>query len=140
MVAREAEFCASARHDYFTPWKCYSIRSRRYAAPVWAGVVNRAQRGEAVVIQAAVGDSCGPEEGPHVCIAPAQYGIYSHEGRPARAAGAEFILALCIGVSSAAAHHIVRNVCIVGDNTGRLVNCKEFGVTPAGSQKDSTYA
>ena len=57
-----------------------------------------------MVVQAAVGDLRGLEEAPHVCVRPPQDRVDPHEGRPARAAGAEFVLPACIWIASAAQH------------------------------------
>ena len=80
---------------------CNSIKG---APPVWPSVVDGTQGGETMVVQGTIGHPCGPQESPHVCVGPAQYGIHSHKGRPARAAWTELILAMCIGISPAAAH------------------------------------
>ena len=55
-----------------------------------------------MIVQGAVRHSGGLEEGPHICIRPPQDGIHPHERRPARAAGAELILAASIRITPAA--------------------------------------
>lgn len=71
-------------------------------SPVGPCVIDGAQRGEAMIVQAAVRHSGGLEEGPHICIRPPQDGIHPHERRPASAAGAELILAASIRITPAA--------------------------------------
>ena len=64
-----------------------------------------------MVVQAAVGDLRGLEEAPHICIRPAQDRVHPHEGRPARAAGAELVLPARIRIPSAAQHSSVSGTC-----------------------------
>ena len=64
-----------------------------------------------MVVQAAVGDLRGLEEAPHICIRPAQDRVHPHEGRPARAAGAELVLPARIRIPSAAQHSSVSGSC-----------------------------
>ena len=70
--------------------------------PVGPCVVDGTQRGETVIVQAAVRHPSGLEEGPHICIRPPQDGIHPHERGPAWAAGAELILAASIRIAPAA--------------------------------------
>ena len=64
-----------------------------------------------MVVQAAVGDLRGLEEAPDIRIRPAQDGVYPHEGRPARAAGAELVLPARIRIPSAVQHSSVSETC-----------------------------
>jgi len=85
-------------HRLCSPAFC---KIKQPAVPVWSCVIDGPQRCEAVVIEAAVGDLGGFQEGPHIRICPPQYGIHSHEGRPSRAAWTEFVLTTSIGITSA---------------------------------------
>ena len=70
-------------------------------APVGPRVGDGADGGEAAVVQRAVRQARRAQQRPHVAVAPAQHRVDAHEGRPARAAGAERVLALRIGVPPA---------------------------------------
>ena len=70
--------------------------------PVRNSVVDGSNGSVAFIIQGAIRHSSGSEESPHICIAPVQDGIHTHEGWPISAAGTEHFLAKCIWITSAA--------------------------------------
>ncbi len=78
----------------------------RPGAPVWARVGRGADGCEAAVVQRAVGHGGRAQQRPHVRVAPVEHRVHAHEGWPARAAGAEHVLALRVGVAPARARRL----------------------------------
>ena len=66
--------------------------------PVSQSVVDGAQAGVALVVKHAIRDPGSREKCPDIGVFPVEDGVDAHEGRPAWAAGTEFLLASCIRV------------------------------------------
>lgn len=77
--------------------------ARVYRVPVRHSVVDSSNGGISLVIQGTVGHPGHSKESPNISIAPFKDGVDSHERGPASTAGAESLLALSVGVTSASA-------------------------------------